>query len=642
MVVDDEELDAVARLAEHLQNLPASPRARPRVAVIGLPAPPLGAALGVGPLLEAGRARELAALAEEEGGGDGPAPVVDLDRDGRRIEGALRALAGAGIEELVLHGARDQPGFARAVALRWSGAVRVAPPGRDSALAPLLDDPAPILDLGGGVVRLRGPRAVPPPGARVALVGLDRDDDPLAEASAGPASVERRPYALDPARALAPWSGFLPPAAARGPAGGLRAAWRATFRARGHGAAVRCAALGLDPALEAALRSSAPQPPAGGPLVLAVTGLDGSGKSTHAAALAGALARRGVPARAVKVYRRGAFLNLAGELAARTRAGAPLAALRASRLLKLVDSIRALRDDVEPAAAACAALVFDCHAETHLAAARSQLGWDLEGHPALALFPPPALTFLLELDPALALSRVAERGEPPSADEHEVGLRGCALELDRLAAAAPARWARLDARAPMERNHDLLAVRALALAKAARRHRAAAPTLPPGRAPALTIAPPPASISPASRRARVIIGGAPGACALGEGALALCSFARARLGPAASGFPEAFWFETYAAQIVLDLRALGGAAASVALWPAALARLDLFADLSMLPELERLALAAADVEGYLPGGGPATEAALAVIAPASAPRLAAAYARALDALALERAWRPLR
>jgi hypothetical protein len=87
---------------------------------------------------------------------------------------------------------------------------------------------------------------------------------------------------------------------------------------------------------------------------------------------------------------------------------------------------------------------------------------------------------------------------------------------------------------------------------------------------------------------------------------------------------------------VLDVRA--GRSGGAALWPGVLRRMDLFHDLLMLDELERLCLSDAQVVGYTPGGGSAAQEALEVLAPEAAPRVAAAYGRALDDHALEQGW----
>ena len=115
--MDSKPLDVITRLAEHQQNLPQLGRARARVALVALPLPPLCAGLGLQDFFDRRRARELERLASALGGGDGPAPILDLERDRRPPVALLAELDTLGVEEIVVHGARDQPGFARAIAL---------------------------------------------------------------------------------------------------------------------------------------------------------------------------------------------------------------------------------------------------------------------------------------------------------------------------------------------------------------------------------------------------------------------------------------------------------------------------------------------------------------------------------------------
>lgn len=599
-------LDVVTLLGAHQQNLAPRPGRPTRVALVALPLPPIAAALEIDGPVRDQRDRELRALAAELGGGDGPATVIDLDADDRPLSTILSDLAHAGVDDVVLHGARDQPGFARAVVLRWPRGVRFAPPGRDSALAALMDDPS---------------------------LGTEQPHAPFAEPA-------RRSYVVDRERALGPWSGFLPPGARLGTAGARRNAWVAYWSERGPAAreAVRCAALGLDPVLEARLRTPGPAPATAAtsalPVVFTVTGSDGSGKSTQAWRLAASLGQRGFAVRVLKMYRQGAFLELADELGGRTLTGAPLAAFRVSRGVKLVDSLRALRDEIEPGAARHDVLVFDRHVDTHLAAARAQLGWDLAGHPSLAPFPAAAATFLMELDVDVALARIATRDARPSADEHPVGLRGYAREFDRLATAHG--YVRIDAVGAEDDN----AARILAHAEGVLARRGVTATRPATDPTGPAPAPTRGTASRERARLGVVIGGPAALCTLADDALRLCAFARERIGAAAEGFPEAFWIEAYAAQIVLDVRAhprTGAARPRVALWPAALRRLALFSDLEMLDELERIALADATVLAVSPDPS-GSEAAFAVLCPAAGARLSRSYHRALDELAAERAW----
>ena len=407
MVVDG--FDVVAHLAAHQSNLTPG-EVTHRAAVVALPTPPIVRAVFRD---EAARLRGtwMRCWAERLGGGDGPLPLVDFDADERSLGAILRELEQRGCERLFVLGARDQPGFARELTCRWPGELHVdlAPlaPDLRCDLAATLDDP-------------RG----------VVAVAVSDEGDPHATATNAVA------YARDPDRAAGPWHGFVPPAALYGTETGnrVRELWQRYWAARGWPDAVRQAVLGLDAELDRRLAEPiAPTPPAAHARIFAVTGVDGAGKSTHAAALHAALEAAGWRSCVLKLYRQGAFLALADELSGRTRRGAPLAAFRVSRIVKLVDSLRVYRDQLGPALERLDAVVLDRYTETHRAAAGAQLGWDLVRHPMLALFPPADRAFWLELDANEAVRRLRARGGRLSADEHPVGLAGYAAAFSAIA-----------------------------------------------------------------------------------------------------------------------------------------------------------------------------------------------------------------
>ncbi|HET7501320.1 MAG TPA: hypothetical protein VFK02_09970 [Kofleriaceae bacterium] len=625
-------LDVVAELAAHQQNLRPAPAA-PRTALIALP-PPAIAALIAPDALRGARARALAALAEELGGGDGALPVVELgahDGRGRGVTGQLAELWERGIRALVVDGAREQPGYARVLRYRWPGALRMT---AASWLDALLDPAEPVRLLAPGTVRV-APGVPAPAGVERVLAAVDDDGDPRRVAEQGP---HVRAYAIDPARRLGAWSGVVPPRAAYATAAGaeLRARWSAWWSARGRPEIVAAATLGLDPALEADLRdapaSAASERRA---RLIAITGIDGAGKSSHVARLARRLRDRGARVRVIKLYRQGAFLELANELGARTRRGAPLAAFRVSRVIKLDDSLRVYRDHVAPALAACDAVIFDRYVETHIAAAESQLGWDLSAHPALAPFPAPDLRFWLALDPAVALARRDARGEPASADEHAVGQTGYAQVFARLAA-GPGEIA-LDAAAPEDHNARAIAECVLARVPAPgsvvadRARDPASESLMAPSAPRRV----PLPASPCA----VHIGTDSTRVALGDDVLAVRAELAAWCGAAAAGIPEAFWLEAYAAQLVLDVITHAPARAAIALWPTAVAAMADHGELAMLAELARILAPLVAVERY----DPRPE----IYAPvfrrlgagdAAARRLARDYAAQLERCAAEHGW----
>jgi dTMP kinase len=629
-------LDVVAELAAHQQNL-SPPPAATRAALLALPLPAV-CTVAAGDWFAARRRKTLAARAEELGSGDGPLPIEEA-AEHESLPEQLARLWRDGVRALFVDGMRDQPGFARALRWRWPGALHPIPgPGS----LDLLHGAEPIAWLGDGAARV-APGVAAPDGASLVLAALDDDGDPAATRAQG---RHVWPLAIDPQRRLGPWSGVLPARAALGTDDGaaLRARWQSHWADLGHPDLVRLAVLGLDPTLERALRGtprparSAAAAPAFAPRrarVIAITGLDGSGKSSHADRLARELQRRGASARVLKLYRQGAFLELANELGARTRRGAPLAAFRASRVVKLVDSLRVYRDHVLPALAECDALVMDRYVETHVAAAASQLGWDVSGHPALAPFPPPDVRFWLELDPDAALARRDARGEPPSADEHAVGMRGYAREFSRLAAASASASAsaagevRLDATAPPDENARAIADRAL-------------PLVPSPRGPAAEsrlVAPAAAPRAPAVARCILHLGGADGLPELGADIGSLRASLSSWCGDAAGAIPEAFWLEAYAAQLLLDLRTLAPSRARASLWPGALARMPGCADLVMLAEIERILLAELDIESCaIDSAAHAVAFARLGAASTAAPRLARDYASALEQLADESGW----
>jgi len=572
-------LDVVRRLADHQSNLAPGARAG-GAAILALPTPRIVTAL-LGARVPALRQSWIAAWAERLGGGDGPLPVVDLDADSRPLPAVLADL---GVEHLILLGARDRPAFAREVSCRWPGGLAVA------AAPDLAADLSAALD--------------------GSFVGLDE------EPSDGPV------YARDPARRAGDAHGFLPPAALFATERGnrLRDAWCAHWEARGFGADARAAALGLDADLEARIRqASSSSAPAPGRL-FAVTGLDGAGKSTQAAALRDALRASGRSACVVKLYRQGAFLALADELSARTRRGAPLAAFRVSRLVKLIDSLRVYRDVLHPALARHDAVVADRYVETHVAAAASQLAWDLSAHPLLAVFPPAERTFWLRLAPEEALRRLGARGERLSADEHAAGLAGYAAGFDGLARGS--RDVVLDALAPEAANAARIAALALA-------------GLPPGTR-AGGSAPPATAPRAAERTAKIAV--TVGKSDPASDLVALAAVLRESLGVAVAALPASFWIEAQATQAVLEARISEAAEGAVPLWPEALARMPLCRDLVMLDELGRLLEREVRVVAWRPLAADDAIAALIAPAPAGRRRFVAAYNAALAAVAAERDW----
>jgi dTMP kinase len=617
-------LDVIAELAAHQHNVRPEPVVA-RSVVVALPAPPLIAWIAPA-WYAAARAPVLQALAEDLGGGDGPLAIIELGADD--ITARLAALWERGTRQLIVPGAPDQPGYARALSYRWPGALQLL---ALSCLDPWLDPRVPVRVLAPGVVCV-APGIAAPPGAARVLAAVDDDGDPRRVAEQG---AHVWPCAIDPARRLGAWAGAVPPRGRFGTAAGaeLRARWDAYWSGRGRPEVVRNAVLGLDPSLEADLR--APEPPDLRPTsrrarLIAITGIDGAGKSSQVARLAQALHDRGAHVRVIKLYRQGAFLELANQLSARTRRGGPLAAFRVSRIIKLVDSLRVLRDHLAPAMAVCDAVLLDRYVETHLAAAESQLGWDLSSHPAVSPFPAPDLRCWLQLDPDIALERREARGEPASADEHAVGLRGYAQVFARLAQ-APGELV-LDATHAELDNARAIAERAVAVLPgslpAPGRDGDRSSLVPPAAAPRVTAA-----------ACAVHVGVDATRTALGADAFAVRAELARWCGGAAAGIPEGFWLEAYAAQLVLDVMTQAPARGAVALWPAAVAAMPGHGELDTLVELARMLAPRVTIEHYDPRPETYEPAfrALGASEPA-ARRLAGGYAAELVRIATEHGW----
>jgi thymidylate kinase len=598
-------IDVVQQLSSHQQHLHPRPAVTEQ-ALLALPLPMLCRIEDPSGFQDL-RARILAELSSELGGGDGPLRVIDFEASTQDLPSLLDELARSGIRKLYLHGVWDQPELARSVAIRWPGSlfeIRDDAGGRHSVLTGLLGESpgrTPKQSPGGGV-------------------------------AAEQADIQ---YATDPARQMGTWSGILPPEGLCGDERGaaLRKQWEASWRERGVEDVVSPAVLGLDARAEAALQREGQSPERSTDLpitnkvatVLAITGIDGSGKSTHVAELCRRLSQRSLSCQAVKIYRQGAFLELSGELGARTRRGGPVAGFRLSRVIKLLDSLATLRDIIAPGMASQDVLVMDRYLETHIAAAESQLGWDLRSHPVLAAFPEATTTFWLQLDIASALARLNDRGGTLSADEHELGLRGY---LDSFAAQAAAADQRpLDAHAPFEENADLIETAALAFSS-----KRSIPSEA-GHQPSSGAA---AANSASARRTIEVDVGARSGEWLGRDVANLRRFLAAR-GQCPDQVPEAFWLEGMMAQQLIDLRTSEEAKVEVAVWPSALARIPLVRDLPMVAELGKLLEQETRVASWSRGGVDAALLALGASA-SGARRIGSAYDRELALLAAEEGW----
>jgi thymidylate kinase len=578
-------LDVVTRTREHQSNL-VPVAVRSQTALVALP-PPLVCRLLEPAELERLRSRRLELHARRLGLGNGPCPIVDLQVDRRSIETLLVDLETSCVRNIALFGAADQPGFARAIAFRW-------PFGLELLLGPdgnMLDRPS---GASGGL----------------ALERLSCGDDPL-----------RNDIALGPDATAGAGAGLVPDRALFGHESALRDAWLEKWSRHGiHSEACR-AMLGIDEELERRLCSAAPELRPERGRVVAIAGLDGAGKSSHAARLVANCRAAGLSSRSVKLYRQGAFLELADQISARTRAGARLSNFRLSRIVKLVDSLRVLRNCMVRALENGELLVMDRYVETHQAAALSQLGWDISQHPIVRCFPEAERTIWLDLPIELAQKRLSTRARALSADEHPTGLLGYSTEYARMS--EQSRWFRLDARAAFSENARVID-QALELPHLCTDMVDSDHTTSPG--------------VDSSRRepCRLTIGSSEERL-LGEDSFGLRRFVQQRLGAAAGGVPESFWIEAYALDVALELRSGPPCRGALSVWPEALARMAVFRDLDTLSEVSRLIESHVEIVGWSTRGAAAW---FAELCPHPAPqaRLLHDYEIALTACARARGW----
>jgi thymidylate kinase len=602
VVVTTTSARAIPRVTEdaaaHRVNLRAE-AAPPTRAVLALPRPDL-AHLFEPARFEALRGHGLRALAREVGGLEGSAPVVDLEHEPDLLA-ALKRLGAQGVTHLALFGAAERPDFAREVWERFEGVVVM---GADLGLRAALDADAACVALGEGLWRV-DVGAAPPPAAQAILWRAPGGDHP--QLGATPEGVPARPVAPSGHGRLGAGLGLLPVAALAGDADAeaLRRAWAAFAPAEVLGEI----ALGLETALEAALAPAQPERPAA-PTAIAVTGVDGSGKSTHVARLAAACAERGHPTLMFKLYRQGAFLECADALSASTALGAPLAAFRTSRLVKLFDSLRAVHATLLPALQAGDAVVLDRWCETHKVAAGAQLGWSMAHHGALAKLPRPAARAWLLVDAPTALARLEARGGGRTADEHPVGLEGYARGFDALAQGAGE--LRLDAAASEAENAARLS---LCLPP---------PVLPEPVPRPLPKASPAAPARRLQARCEVWLGRLPGLPSLGD--------SWSRLRDQAGALTAGFEWEARLIATWLELIEQAPVHATLPFWPEVLARL--YPDLHGLRILGQRIEAEVIVRGWSPLEPDTVDAR----PPAARRRFALRYTRVLEALAIERGW----
>ncbi len=147
------------------------------------------------------------------------------------------------------------------------------------------------------------------------------------------------------------------------------------------------------------------------PLIIGVCGIDGSGKSSHVAALETYLTGRGFRTSVQKIYRHGLFHDTVTELTRQCAGGRNLHLWRIQRLAKAFDSVKYYYSTVEEQLGACDAVIFDRYVFTHHAAGMGRYHHDPFTRELLAVFPPAHRIYLLDLPAGEALRRIGTRDQ---------------------------------------------------------------------------------------------------------------------------------------------------------------------------------------------------------------------------------------
>lgn len=207
-------------------------------------------------------------------------------------------------------------------------------------------------------------------------------------------------------------------------------------RARGLIRALEQHQCGIDPRLDAFVERRLPAAGAGeavlaghiaegppAPAHIAIEGVDASGKSTQAAAVARWLERRGYGAEVRKSCRGGAFYRRITRIMQESEARGDRHFWRWCRLAKAQDTARVIsRAHRERSGEPHAVMVWDRHRLTHLAAALARFEYDPGVEEITGHLPAPRAAFLLDLPVGVSLGRLDGRGEAKTLDEHPLML----------------------------------------------------------------------------------------------------------------------------------------------------------------------------------------------------------------------------
>ena len=189
-------------------------------------------------------------------------------------------------------------------------------------------------------------------------------------------------------------------------------------------------------------------------MLITVEGIDGAGKTTLVAGLAGALRDRG---RAVEVLREPGGVELSERLRALVKDPALTVGARAEALVYAAARAQLVEERLRPLLEQGRWVLLDRFVDSSLAYQGGGRGLGVEGVRALNAFATGGVradkTLLLRVEPRVGLARVGGRGgeEDRIEREREAFWLACARAYDELAAAEPERWVVIDAAQPPER-----------------------------------------------------------------------------------------------------------------------------------------------------------------------------------------------
>lgn len=195
-------------------------------------------------------------------------------------------------------------------------------------------------------------------------------------------------------------------------------------------------------------------------LIVAISGVDGSGKSTHAQSLKDWVEAQGRSATIIKMYRHGVFHDTVTDLNRRSLDGGPLSLWRLERLAKVFDSVMCFFSRIAPALTSHDVVIFDRYVDTHLAAALGKLQDDAYALELLKAFPEPDLLVLLDASDREALERIDARSAR-TIDENPFMLRKYREGFESYARCHG--WPILDSSASFDDNQQAIRERVIRL-----------------------------------------------------------------------------------------------------------------------------------------------------------------------------------